>query len=92
MYSSEMTDPPVVQEVEEPKMSASRRLAQAAWDVLKGDDDPAFEAVPVDTQRRLEAFAREVRNATIEHLAGAIKRYYEKTNSTAVDSLLSLKE
>jgi hypothetical protein len=88
----EMTDPPEVEPQEEPQQSASRRMAFAAWDKLKGEDDPSADLLAQDTQRRLEYFAREIRNATIEQLAGAIKKYYSRTTDTAVDTLLKLKE
>ena len=92
MFPSEMVEPPPAMQAEEPKMSVSRRMAFAAWDALKGEEDPAAQDLPADTQNRLEHFAKQVRNLTIEQLAGAVNRFYMKQNAAANESLLSLKE
>lgn len=86
-----MTEPPFPV-TQQPTMTAARRMAFAAWDKLKGEDDPAAEHLSAETQMRLELFAKEIRNLTIDQVAGAVKRYYDKINNAAVESLTALKE
>jgi len=90
VIASEMGEPPVVEEPE--KITVAKRLAFAAWDLLKGEADPAAADLPPETKLRLELFAKEIRNKTIEQLAGAIDRYLGKMKDSALESLLALKE
>jgi len=70
----------------------SRRMAFETWNRLKREEDPPAESLPEMTQLRITVFAREIRNQVIDQLSGAVKRYYDRTTTIAVDSLLTLKE
>ena len=83
----DLTEPPAP-----PKISKCRAMGLAIWDQLKADSDPAAAELPESTQVRLEAFTREVRNATIEQVARGIERAYSKFNATINTDILKLKE
>ena len=89
-YDEDLSSPPFP--TEDPKMTVARRQAFAAWNKLKGEDDPDAETLPAGTQNRLENFAREVRNMTLEQVAGAVKRFMEKQGGAVNEILLSWKE
>lgn len=92
MQDADLNPPPVIEETQEVQRAVSRRLAFAAWNKLKGDEDPNAENLAPETQKRLEAFAREVRNDVLDQVASAVKRYYDKINQSATSILLEMKE
>ena len=97
MELNQLSEPPFPVDTVEPepeiKMSAARRIAFKVWNEgCRPGIDPPAESLPPETQSRIEFFAREVRNRTIDELAGAIQKFLAKTNALAVESILKWKE